>query len=192
MTANEWQHAWYFRDRWKVTRKRSTTEVLFWDGWLSMNYHSLQVALNRRFTRGLFVKGAYTFSRAINMTDDEGWAGVGWNDPALIGRNRSQAGFNIPHIFQLGMVYELPFGKGGGLGNHLVRGWQVNAVISAHSNQPFTVGSASVMNARGNIQTADQVKPEVKKLGGKGVRTGNHRSNPPKARRYLGRARRRA
>ena len=44
------------------------------DGWLDANYHSLQVALNKPFARGLFVKAAYTWSKAMNRTDDEGWS----------------------------------------------------------------------------------------------------------------------
>ncbi|MFQ5740536.1 MAG: TonB-dependent receptor domain-containing protein [Acidobacteriota bacterium] len=147
----------------------STTTVRFWDGWLSSNYHSLQVSVNRRFTNGLFVKGAYTYSRAINMTDDEGWAGLNWNDPALLGRNRAQAGYNRPHVLQLATVYELPFGRGGsGFGNLLVRDWQVNGIFSANQNSPFTVGSSSPINTRNNSQTADQVKAEVQNLGGIG------------------------
>src|SRR5439155_809734 len=76
------------------------------------NYHSLQATINRRLTRGLFVKGAYTYSRAINWTDDDGWAGVMWNHPSVLNRNRAPAGYDIPHIFQLGFIGELPLGRG--------------------------------------------------------------------------------
>lgn len=149
---------------------KSTSNILFWNGYLSMNYHSLQVAINRRFKDGLFVKGAYTYSHAINMTDDEGWAGVGWNDPALFHRNRAQAGFNRPHILQLATVYELPFARNlSGVARHLLDGWQVNGIFSMNSNTPFTVGAGGPINNRNNTQTADQVKPKVQKLGGIGI-----------------------
>ena len=45
------------------------------------NYHSLQMALNKPFSKGFFVKAAYTFSKAMNRTDDEGWSNVDWNYP---------------------------------------------------------------------------------------------------------------
>jgi hypothetical protein len=145
-----------------------TASTLYWDGWLSSNYHSLQVAVNRRFTGGLFVKGAYTYSRAINMADDDGWTGVSWNDPALISRNRAQAGFNRPQVLQLAMVYELPFGKqGNSFAHHLIRGWQVNGIFSANQTRPFTVGGSG-LNAVANSQTADQIKADVQNLGGIG------------------------
>src|SRR5438876_2839645 len=63
-----------------------TTETDLWQGFLSANYHSLQVSVNRQFTSGLMVKGAYTYSRAIDFTDDDGWAALVWNDPNVIRR----------------------------------------------------------------------------------------------------------
>src|SRR2546422_1155223 len=73
-----------------------TASTLFWQGFLSSNYHSLQAAITRQFSKGLLVKGAYTYSKAINWTDDDGWAGLNWNDPNIRRRNRPQAGFNTP------------------------------------------------------------------------------------------------
>jgi hypothetical protein len=150
-----------------------TASTLYWDGWLSSNYHALQMAVNRRFSAGLFLKGAYTYSRAINMTDDDGWAGVSWNDPALLFRNRAEAGYNRPHMFQLASVYELPFGRGGdGFASHLLRGWQINGIFSVTQQSPFSVtANGASLNANANMQTADQVKSDVEKLGGIG--TGN-------------------
>ncbi|RPI23070.1 MAG: TonB-dependent receptor [Acidobacteria bacterium] len=147
---------------------RSTATIRYWDGWLSSNYHSLQVAVNRRFTKGFFMKGAYTYSRAINMTDDDGWADLMWNDPAILYRNRAEAGYNRPHVFQLAAIYDLPFGRGAddSLLTKIVGGWQVNGIFSVSENRPFTVGSASTINTRHNAQTADQVKPEAETLGG--------------------------
>src|SRR5437016_13874504 len=68
------------------------TETDLWQGFLSANYHSLQISVNRQFTNGLMVKGAYTYSRAIDFTDDDGWAALVWNDPNVIRRNRAPAG----------------------------------------------------------------------------------------------------
>ncbi len=149
-----------------------TASTLYWDGQLSGNYHALQVAINRRFTRGLFVKGAYTYSRAISMADDDGWQGLSWNDPAIISRNRAQTGYNRPHMLQLASLYNLPFGNGTGAGNHLIRGWQINGIFSVNQQTPFTVtASGGSLSAAFNSQTADQVKAEVVKLGG--ISTGN-------------------
>ena len=103
------------------------------------------------------------------MTDDDGWAGLNWNDPALISRNRAQAGYNRPHVLQLAALYELPWGQGPGAGNALLRDWQVNGIFSVMQNTPFTVGSDSTIDARENLQTADQINSEVQNLGGVGT-----------------------
>jgi len=142
-----------------------------WDGYLSSNYHSLQVALNRQFSRGLMLKGAYTFSKAIDMADDDGWTGVTWNYGPVFYRNRARSGFDRTHIFQIGWVYELPFGKGKGWARTgpasiLLGHWQVNGIMAAYTGTPFTVGaSGASLNAPGNGQTADQVNPVVERFG---------------------------
>jgi hypothetical protein len=151
-----------------------TSDTLLFQGWLSANYHALQVSINRQFSHGLMIKGAYTYSRAIDLTDDDGWAGLTWNDPNVLRRNRAPAGFNTPHIFQLAYVYELPLGKGkqwasgGGVATKVLSGWQISGIFSAISGQPFNLtASGASLNAVGQTQTPDQVGP-VKKLGGVG------------------------
>ena len=48
--------------------------------------------------------------------------------------------------------------------------WQLNGVFAAFQGRPFTVSAAAgALNAPGNSQTADQVKPVVEKLGGIGL-----------------------
>ena len=152
-----------------------TTETDLWQGFLSANYHSLQISVNRQFTNGLMVKGAYTYSRAIDFTDDDGWAALVWNDPNVIRRNRAPAGFNTPHIFQLAYVYELPVGKGkrwagsGGVTTKILSDWQVSGIFAAIHGQPFSLtASAASLNAAFQRQTPNQVGP-VKKLGGIGT-----------------------
>ena len=159
-----------------------TVSTLFEDGWLSSHYHSLQVSFHRRFASGLLIKGAYTYSKAIDMADDDGRVGLLFNYAPMIGRNQAVAGFDIPHNFQVGWVYELPFGKGKpylnhGVANWIAGGWQMNGTLSAYSGTPFTVtASGASLNAPNNTQTADQIKPEVAKLGGIG--TGNPYYDP--------------
>src|SRR5262247_1154373 len=154
---------------------RSTTTLL-WDGYTSGHYHALQVALNRRMARGLFVKAAYTWSKAINMVDDTGTDGLPlFNAPSQISRNRALAGFDIPHNIQFGFAAELPFGKGkkwahDGVAGALLGNWQVNGVLSLVSGRPFTVtASDTSLNSPGNSQTADQVKSKVEKFSGIGT-----------------------
>ncbi len=145
--------------------------TLSWNGQYSANYHALQATINRRAAAGLTVKGAYTYSKAINMTDDDGWASVDFNIPSQLRRNRAKAGYDIPHIFSIAMVYELPTGKGkkyanSGPAEWILGNWQINSVFYSAQGTPFTVqADGAFLNAPGNAQTADQVNTEVKKIG---------------------------
>jgi hypothetical protein len=143
-----------------------------WDGWLSAHYHGLQVALNRPFTKGMFIKAAYTYSKAMNYNDDEGWATLTFNSPSAIPKNYARAGYDQPHVFQFGFVADLPFGKNSTSAvGAIIRNWQINGIASAFSGRPFTpTGAAASLNApsgAGNSQTPDQIGP-IKVLGGKG------------------------
>jgi hypothetical protein len=149
-------------------------DTLLWQGWLDSDYHALQASVNRHFANGFFFKGAYTWSKAINYTDDDGWAGLPLTnyEPALE-RNRALAGYDRTHMFQAAFIYELPFGQGKpyaqeGAAGAILGGWQVNGQFSAYSGTPFNVTSSAALNAPGNTQVANQVKPEVLKLGGIG------------------------
>jgi len=148
-----------------------TTATNMWDGYLSANYHSLQTSLNKQFSHGLLIKGAYTYSKAINMTDEDGWASVNWNWAPVFDRNRAVAGYDRTHIFQMGWVYELPVGKGKqwvnhGAASYIIGGWQVNGVMSAYTGTPVTLTApGGSLNAPSNLQTPDQVKSDVAQYG---------------------------
>jgi len=150
---------------------RRTAATREFDGRTHSIYHSLQVALDRRVARGLFLKGAYTFSKAIDMANYGDWTGFTWNAAMVFKRNRALASHDIPHIFQIGYVYELPFGAEGkwattGLAKTLLGGWQINGIFSAYQGRPYTLSaSGASLNMPGNAQTPDQVKPKVAKLG---------------------------
>ena len=73
-------------------------------------YNSLQLALNRPFKNGLMIKGAYTFSKAMNEVDDDA-GGYTWAQPSQFSRNYALANSDRPHMLQVGFVYQLPFAR---------------------------------------------------------------------------------
>ena len=50
------------RQRWSPVAAKfgRTANTNMWDGYLSANYHSLQTTINKQFSKGLLIKGAYT------------------------------------------------------------------------------------------------------------------------------------
>jgi hypothetical protein len=142
-------------------------------GYLSSNYNSLQVAFNRQFSKGLMIKGAYTWSHAIDYTDDDGWAEMDWYG-SQFSRNRATAGFDRTQVFQLGWVYQLPVGKGkafvnSGIAATILGGWQFSGIESCYTGNPLTVtANGTSLNAPDQTQTANQVLSNVAFLGGIG------------------------
>jgi len=148
-----------------------TAATRVWDGRTHSNYHSLQATLNRRFTSGLFLKGAYTYSRAIDEATYGDWTEYIWRAQSVRNRNRAPATHNIPHMFQLAYIYELPFGSGKKwantrAGKTVLGGWQINGLFGAYGGRQYQLtASGASLNMPGNQQTPDQVKPDVAKLG---------------------------
>jgi hypothetical protein len=125
-----------------------TTAISDWAARTKSRYHGLQVALNRPLRNNLLLKGAYTFSKSKNMADEDGWVGLTWNSPLMYDQNFALAGFDRPHVFQLGFVYTLPFMQDrSDLAARFIQGWQINGVASAYSGTPFTVtGTNTALN----------------------------------------------
>ncbi len=121
--------------------RAGNASILDWGNWTTSKYHSLQLAVNRPFKNGLLLKGAYTWSKSMNMADEDGWTGMSWNIPSQFDRNYARGGYDRTHVFQMGFVYELPWMReSSNLIAYLVKDWQINGIYSAFSGTPFTIG----------------------------------------------------
>jgi hypothetical protein len=138
-------------------------------------YDSLQATLDRRFSNGVQMNLAYVWSKCIgiagvNNSGDRAAIKI----PNAYFLNRSQCFTHTPHRFTSAGIWELPFGRGksfakSGVGSAILGGWQLNGLLTLQSGNPFTVSSSGAsLNAPESAQRADQVKAEVRKLGGTG------------------------
>jgi hypothetical protein len=142
-------------------------------GFLDSHYNALQVTLDRHYSKGLYLKGAYTYSKAINMSyDTDAWSGGYWNPPLFSGpsyldRNRGMADTDRRHIFRMGYVWDVPLGSGHRFAGHNVigraalSGWQLNGIWSTTTGAPTTVFANPQFRSSGNHQTVDLVGPLV-------------------------------
>ncbi|MCS6951286.1 MAG: carboxypeptidase-like regulatory domain-containing protein [Bryobacterales bacterium] len=112
-------------------------------------YHGLQLGLNRRFSRGLQLRGAYTFAKAIDTssTDPGSTAGSGRPDVPNSGfvvqgdqrnlrANRALSDLDRTHRFSLSYTWQLP---GFAARSRWVQGWQVAGFVQAQSGAPFSI-----------------------------------------------------
>jgi hypothetical protein len=136
-------------------------------------YNSLQATARHRVGSANFGV-SYTFSKAMDASNNDEDSSLTWNWGPVQYRNYALASFDRTHNFQAYGNYTLPFGKGKQMLNHglaslLAGGWQTNWILSRESGTPFTVSaSATSLNSPGNSQTANQILPTVAILGGHG------------------------
>jgi hypothetical protein len=142
--------------------------------WFSLgtsNYHALQVDVNRRFSRGLSLRGVYTWSKALDDGDSLN-ATAAANAPGLVSNpfnlqaDYGLATYDVRHVGVINAVYTLPFGKGQplanslvGWSNALVSGWSVNNIVTIQSGFPFTPQLS--YNPSNNGDTRNPVRPFV-------------------------------
>jgi hypothetical protein len=114
---------------------------------VSANYEALQAQLERRFSKGLSVLAAYTYSHSIdNAAGQADLAGgdPGPQNPNNFAAERGSSNFDLRQRFVVSSVYELPFGKGkpflnqSRIGGAILGGWQMMGIFSAQTGLPFT------------------------------------------------------
>jgi len=153
-----------------------TATTNFFEPYGHSHYDALQATLGRRFAGGYQIRASYSFSKAISLCcADKEDAGPSITIPGYDRLNRSVQPFDRTQVFTFSGIAELPLGRGkrwlnqGRVATALVSGWQLNGLLNCYTGLPFTVtGSSTSLNAPGNTQTSDQIKPAVATLGGVG------------------------
>lgn len=147
-------------------------------------YHGLQTTVTRRFSHGLFIQGAYTYSHAI---DDSG-------DPLApqvhnlvfpansfdLRQERGNSGFDTTHRLVVNYTAELPFGRGkphlsGGFLGKALEGWALSGISTFASGTPFEIFTVKDSNGTGSTQRADfnpNGTPAAISPGGERTQTG--------------------
>ncbi len=113
-------------------------------------YHALQLSLQKRFAQGLSFLGNYTFSKAMDIGGTGN--GIAFTDATPIQNiynirdEWSLSTSDVPHVFKLSGVYELPIGRGKKLfsgvsrkTNRLLGGWQLSGSFWKQSGTPLSL-----------------------------------------------------
>jgi outer membrane receptor protein involved in Fe transport len=111
------------------------------------NFHSLQVKLTRRISRGLQFLGSYTFGKSLDFGGSAASGGGAVGNPQTVTNLRAgygPSGFDVKHRFVGSWVYELPFGSGkrwlnGESVSRLIGGWQVAGITTLSTGRPYGV-----------------------------------------------------
>jgi hypothetical protein len=128
----------------------------------SSSYHSFQMRVERRFSKGLSLLAAYTNAKLISDTDGlksgswiPGEVSVGVQNPNNRRLERSVAPQDVSQRFVMNYIYELPFGKGktllssGGLASALAGGWTITGITTLQKGRPIELSAPNNTNSYG-------------------------------------------
>ncbi|MCC6588689.1 MAG: TonB-dependent receptor [Bryobacterales bacterium] len=112
------------------------------------SYHSLQVKVEKRYSAGLTLLGAFTWSKNLVNADyplnggNSLFSLAAPQDAADYRTLKSLSPNDVPKRLVVSYIYELPFGKGkrfamSGVANLLLGGWQVSGIYSYQNATPL-------------------------------------------------------
>lgn len=121
-------------------------------------YHGLQTKVEKRFARGLYFQGSYTFSKSIdnqsNGTDDSAASGQYPQNPNNTSLERGLSSFDRTHRLVGSAVWEVPSFRSqnaNSFARAVLGGWQVSGIVQAATGTPFSVlMPCAAINAEGN------------------------------------------
>jgi len=110
-----------------------------------MAYHALQFQLNKRYSAGLSMSVAYTFSKHLGR--------YGYQNPGdpIDSLQKSIDVFDMPHLLVINEACEIPVGRGRHFFSHMpglldmvVGGWMINGNIRLETGAPYQLATNAV------------------------------------------------
>jgi len=139
-------------------------------------YHSGQIRLTRRFSRGMSAAALYTLSKSIDDASTFSGGGGGavvqnWQD---ISAERGLSSFNQHHALSLNYMLSSPVGihglwRNGGWKTRTFSGWTLGGGFSFHTGNPMTP-TIPYVNGSGRSAVVGQLRAEAT---GESVSAGN-------------------
>ena len=117
------------------------------------SYNALEIQGNKRYSHGLTLTAAFTWSKNLTNADapDGGYLGptAGYQNRYDYSGERSLSAADVPYRLSVGYVYDLPFGKGKALANDVpapvnavIGGWQIAGVTTFAGGYPLSISQS--------------------------------------------------
>jgi hypothetical protein len=111
-------------------------------------YHSAIIKLEKRYAGGLTFQSSYVLSKLLTDSDSYWVTDYGFRAEDQYNRRleKSIGTFDVTHNFKLGLVYDVPFGKGrkwltSGPGSWVVGGWRFSSIHYYATGTPVGLDS---------------------------------------------------
>ncbi len=152
-----------------------TTNAYNQNNQTNTGYQSLQVQAEKRYSHGLMVTAAFTYSGSYDFGFHNAY------DPFLTNLDRGPQDSNRKLVFVASHVWEIPVGAGRaflnkpGVVNQVVGGWQLSGIWTVESGTPFspTLGNGASLNSN-----CCSLRPDVVGKSGVSSQNKNHWFNP--------------
>lgn len=148
------------------------------------SYHALQLSVEHRFSQGLALLAAYTFSKMLDNVGDY-FTTAQFQDNNCPSCDRSISSQDLTHVLRISGQYELPIGHGkpflhDGFVSQMLGGFTVGTFYTYDSGLPVTLSSPNFCNCFGG---GTSMRPTVTGLstvvpGGRQIRNGGLYFNP--------------
>lgn len=148
-------------------------------------YNSVQASLEKRFSRGLQLQAAYTFSKSLD------WASSFEEtvNPFNFKASRALSLFNSAQRFVINYVWDLPTGKHSGFKGKLVDDWQLSGIIQFQSGFPIRVQTQDDNELTSSLfflgASAPQLNGSFQKVDPKQIQTFNTSNYGPVSGHYF-------
>src|SRR5579872_1809319 len=115
----------------------------------NMNYNSLQLKAEHRFSHNLYFLANYTFSKNIGNVGERYWNANAVQNEYNLAAERALSPFDTPQEITVAWIWDLPFGKGKsiggslpGLANVFASGWECVGDYTFDSGTPLGITNA--------------------------------------------------
>ena len=153
------------QDFWAVNAPRVNqfwNDMEFITAGMNSWYNSFQFSLEKRLSRGIQFKSAYTWSKSLDTTQGQhGGESGGASNSGVAPHNPSQdkgpSDFDTRQSWTVNALYQIPsLIDSEGVAGKLVNGWRVSTIFTAKNGLPFTPTiSGNRSRSRANNNNAD-------------------------------------
>jgi len=141
---------------------RGYTNITFNEFGAISNYNALQARLSRRFAQSFTANVNYTWSKALNDSDDDNET-IGYAFDRR--REYGPADYDRTHMLTFDYVYEFPkLANANAFAKTVLNGWQISGITRMWTGRAFTLaanGDAGTLNGSTGVRP-DYIGGEVK------------------------------
>ena len=112
----------------------------------SSDSNQFQLTVDKRFTHGFNIRGAYTLAHTIDDQSGFRYNSSLYTDPFNHALDRASANFDVRHRLVISGIWKLPLERtfgGKGFAHKLASGWEMSGIASFQTGTPFTIFSES-------------------------------------------------